>query len=155
MFEACCSLFSNRIFKTHWYLQKILWHLSLLPEVLLHYQKWHKRRQNKRRVKFKLSIFQKGIKDRPFSTSFQLYQIQKIIFYLGKTRNKVDFLLTRWENVWKGRWTFFDGRKLGNGNDSRLLGFSRSPRVPASYRLWLLSFTFLTDVRLPFYIRIV
>ena len=93
--------------------------------------------------------FPKGIKDS--STSFQLYQIQKIIFYLGKTRSEVDFLLTRWENVWKGRWTFFDGRKLGNGNDSRLLGFSRSPRVPASYRLWLLSFTFLTDVRLLLY----
>ena len=126
MFESRASSFLIGFSKTG-YLQKILWHLSLLLPFFCITKNWHKRRAlNKKEGKIQTVNFQRETENiKEERDNFQL---------LFRILNREDyFLFSSWlfadvagKKVWKGlpSWTFFDGRKLGNGNDSRL-GFTK------------------------------
>ena len=141
MFEPRASSFLIGFSKTG-YLQKILWHLSLLLPFFCITKNWHKRRAlNKKEGKIQTVNFQRDReykrREGQFSISFQKFWIEKIIFYLV-----VDFLLTLLGKKSLKRSTIVDFLWWSETRKWQRFQAWVHQAFLLSRRLWLLSVTF-------------
>ena len=148
MFEPRASSFLIGFSKTG-YLQKILWHLSLLLPFFCITKNWHKRRAlNKKEGKIQTVNFQReteNIKEQrgTIFNFFSEFWIEKIIFYLV-----VDFLLTLLGK--KSEKVYHRGLSLmvGNSEMATIPGLGSPSISLIASTLIAFSYFLVVDVRL-------